>query len=306
VLAAALGAGLPRLQVAPLAYADLVSPPRLRLLLERHGLWARRRLGQNFLVDANVVARIVAASGVGPGDAVFEVGPGLGVVTRPLAERAARVVALELDQRLFPALEETLAGLGNVQVVQGDILRADLRTILGAGPWKVVANLPYYVTTPALARLLEHDDLFGRMTLMVQREVADRLAAEPGGREYGALSVFVQSRRQVSRAFTVSPTSFYPAPKVESAVVVLDPLPAPVVPAGCEADFEVGVRAAFGQRRKRLGNALALALGVASGGVDEALTQAGIDPGLRAEALSVAQYVAVASVVRRLREEAAA
>lgn len=280
-----------------MAYEDLTSPPRLRRLLERHGLWTRRALGQNFLVDANTVSKIVAAAGVGPADRVFEVGPGLGVVTRPLALAAAEVTALELDERLFPVLAESLEGVGNVRLVQGDVLKADLAGLLGGGRWQVVANLPYYITTPAISRLLSYGELFGRLTLMVQREVAARLAARPGGKDYGALTVHVQSRRQVKLAFVVPPTCFYPPPKVESAVVVLDPLSRPIVPPALASHFERVVRAAFGQRRKRLGNALAAGLDLPRPGVDQALQAAGIDPGARAEQLSVEELVQVAAAL---------
>jgi len=284
------------------AYADLTSPVRLAALLARHGLYPRRRLGQHFLVDANVVTRIIAASGVGPAERAFEVGPGLGVATRPLAERAREVVALELDSRFLPVLEETLEGLDNVRVVRGDVLKADLTALLGAGPWQVVANLPYYLTTPAISRLLEQGELFDRITLMVQREVADRLSSPPGSKDYGSLSVYVQSRRRVRTAFPVSRTCFYPPPRVDSAVVVLEPLPAPLVPAGLEQQFSAVVRAAFGQRRKRLDNALAAGLGLSRPQVHQVLQAAGVDSGLRAEQLAVAQFTGIARALAGLPE----
>lgn len=277
-----------------MTYADLVSPPRLRALLERHGLWTRRALGQHFLVDRNIVTKIVQASGAGPEDRVFEVGPGLGVVTRPLGETARQVLALELDERLLPVLAQVLSGLGNVRVVPGDILRADLPALLGEGPWLVVANLPYYITTPAISRLLAQGERFGRMTLMVQREVAARLASPPGSKDYGSLSVHAQSWRRVEVAFAVPASCFYPPPQVESAVVVLDPLETPVVLPERRAQFEAVVRAAFGQRRKRLGNALASGLGLPRPEVDRRLEQVGISPGRRAEELAVAEFVQAA------------
>lgn len=277
-----------------MTYADLVSPPRLRALLERHGLWTRRALGQHFLVDRNIVTKIVQASGAGPEDRVFEVGPGLGVVTRPLGETARQVLALELDERLLPVLAQVLSGLGNVRVVPGDILRADLPALLGEGPWLVVANLPYYITTPAISRLLAQGERFGRMTLMVQREVAARLASPPGSKDYGSLSVHAQSWRRVEVTFAVPASCFYPPPQVESAVVVLDPLETPVVLPERRAQFEAVVRAAFGQRRKRLGNALASGLGLPRPEVDRRLEQVGISPGRRAEELAVAEFVQAA------------
>ncbi len=285
--------------------ASLTAPSRVRALLARHGLRPDRRRGQHFLVDANVLAKILAAAELREEDRVLEIGPGLGTVTRELAARAERVVAVEVDRRLLPVLEETLSGLDNVTVVAGDALRVDLDALCPGDPgsWKVVANLPYYLTGPLVARLLtlgarggRPPGRFGRLVVMVQEEVAARLVAAPGSEAYGAFSVLVQYHATAEAVARVSPNCFYPPPEVVSAVVRLEARREPPVAAEPRALFAV-VRAAFGQRRKSLRNALSSGLGLAPREVEEALRAAGIAPGRRGETLSLAEFGALAALL---------
>jgi len=263
-------------------------------ILRAFGLRASKRLGQNFLVDEGVVDGIVAAAGVKPGDTVLEIGPGIGTLTQGLAEAGARVVAVELDRRLVDVLRETLAGYDNVRVISGDILKIDLGRENLAAPFKVVANLPYYITTPIIMRLLEQRLPASVIVAMVQKEVAERMAASPGGKEYGALSVAVQYYTDPEIVFTVKPESFIPAPAVESAVIRCPVRSAPPVAVADERAFFRVVRAAFAQRRKTLVNALKGA-GLAAAEAKAVLAKAGIDGGRRGETLSLAEIAAVAN-----------
>ena len=256
----------------------LTSPTVVRGLLERHGLAADKGFGQNFLVDAHALRDIVAAARIDPGSTVFEVGPGLGVLTRELADAAARVVAVELDRRLEPVLEETLAGLDNVELVFGDALAFDLER-LPAGTL-LVANLPYNVATPLLVRCLE-SRRFARLVFLVQREVGERLVAAPGTSAYGALSVVVDHWAEGEVVRHVKPGAFLPPPEVTSSVVRLTPRPN----ARPEPEFLDFVHTCFRHRRKTLRKNLDLA-GVPKDAAARALNEAGLDPRVRAEALS--------------------
>lgn len=285
---------------------NLTAPSQVRELLTRHGLRANRRLGQHFLVDANILAKVVEAAGLTPADCVLEVGAGLGVLTRELAARAGRVLAVELDRGLLPVLAETLAGLGNVELIHGDALALDLRSLAAhrppapGGVWKAVANLPYQVTGPLIMGLLGAEDPawgaspFRLGVFMVQWEVARRLLAAPGSGDYGAFTVLARYRARVELVTRVSPRSFLPPPEVESAVVRLAPHSAPPVEARAERLRQV-VRAAFGQRRKSLRNALA-ALPAPWGGPQAAqlLAAGGIAGERRGETLSLEEFAALA------------
>jgi 16S rRNA (adenine1518-N6/adenine1519-N6)-dimethyltransferase len=254
-------------------------------LLDRHGIAPSRRLGQHFLADPNITRKIVELSGVGPGDRVVEVGAGTGTLTRALAATGARVVAYEVDSGLLPVLEEVTAGLP-VELRHIDATEADLGAELDGGPWVMVANLPYNVGTPLLLGALRSAPQIQRMVVMVQREVAERLVAGPGSKEYGLPSVVVGIHGRAKPAFRVPAQVFYPAPNVESAVVVIERVPAPP-----ESERAVEIAAAaFNQRRKMLRGSLATALAdpVAS------LQAAGIDPTRRAEDLSSSDYLALA------------
>ncbi len=262
-------------------------------VLRAFGLHASKRLGQNFLVDETVVDRIVAAAGVAPGDAVLEIGPGIGTLTQGLLEAGVKVVAVELDRRLVEVLADTLAGYDALRVVHGDILKTDISREMATAPFKVVANLPYYITTPILMGILEQRLPVSVLVTMVQKEVAERMVAAPGGKDYGALSVAVQYYTVPEIAFLVPPQAFIPAPAVESAVIRCAVRSEPPVAVDSEATFFRVVKAAFAQRRKTLANALKAA-GLAAEAA-AVLAAAGIDGNRRGETLSLAEFAAVAN-----------
>ena len=271
---------------------NLASSPQVKKLLAEHGLHPKKRLGQSFLIDQNVLNRIVEASGAGPGVRILEIGPGLGVVTRELAARGAKVVAVEVDHSLQPLLEETLAGAGEVSLIFEDFLKVDLPKLLDDERWAVVGNLPYYITTPIIARLLESKPLISSMLIMVQREVADRIAAAPGSGEYGSLSVLIQYHCEIERVMKVSRNVFYPIPDVDSELLKLSVRGTPAVDVSDETLFFLVVRAAFGKRRKTLLNALSssLELGWDKGRAGQVLDAAGIDASRRGETLSLEEF----------------
>lgn len=265
----------------------------------------KKSLGQNFLTDRNVLTRIIESAGVVAGDRVLEVGPGRGALTRLLAELGALVVAVELDRQLLPLLEQEFAHMGIVEVVQADILAVDLRQILTSrwqGKWKVVANLPYNISSQVLIRFLDHREIFSRLVLMLQREVGERLIAPPATKEYGILSVFCRLHFDMYREFFVKPGSFYPVPKVESVVLRFEPIPAPRVDVGDEAFFRRVVKAAFGQRRKTLWNCLKSA-GLAPDEqlLADALACCGVDGGRRGETLSLEEFAALSRALLACR-----
>jgi 16S rRNA (adenine1518-N6/adenine1519-N6)-dimethyltransferase len=278
---------------------DLSSPKTLKTIMAAHGIRPQHRLGQNFLIDASVLDTIVAASGAGPDDFVLEIGPGLGPLTQRLAEVAGKVLAVELDRNLVAILEKTVvAAHPNVEVIQGDAGRIDLHELLDGrlAPGrraKVAANLPYYITTPLVMRLLEERLPLDEIVVMVQKEVANRMVSPPGSKEYGALSVAVQYYTEVRIVTTVSRTAFLPPPDVDSAVVAMRVRAVPPVDAPRAGFFRV-VKAAFGQRRKALGNALSAGLGIDKVRVQEVLRATGIDPGRRGETLSLEEFAAIA------------
>lgn len=283
---------------------NLSSPAAVAALLKRHDLRPRRRFGQNFLVDANTLAKIVTAGALGPGDSVLEIGAGLGVLTRSLAEAvtpSGRVVALEIDSDLLPALAETTGELRQVEVVPGDAMALDWPAFLDAhfadaGRVSVVANIPYNITSPLLTTLLDQRGRFARIVLLVQKEVAARLGAKPGTPDYSSLGVFSQFHAQVETVGVVSRRVFFPPPDVDSAIVRLTPHTAPPVAVPNEALFFAVVRAAFGQRRKALLNALSgdPALGWDRERAAAALAAAGLDPGRRGETLSLEEFARLA------------
>ncbi len=266
-------------------------PLNVPALLRAHGLRAKMSLGQNFLMDPTALERIVEAAEIGPRDAVLEVGPGLGSLTRYLARAARRVVAVELDSSLIPLLKEVLAGASNVDVIHADILELDPAQLMGEPGYLVVANIPYYITSNLIRHLLEAPLQPRRLVLTVQREVANRITAGPPDMSLLALSVQVYgSPRIVAR---IPAGAFYPAPKVDSSAVRVDLYPHPLIaPAHLNAFFQLA-RAGFGQKRKTLRNALAAGLGWPSEKAAALLSAAGIDPQRRAETLSLAEWNAL-------------
>ncbi|MDO5787617.1 MAG: 16S rRNA (adenine(1518)-N(6)/adenine(1519)-N(6))-dimethyltransferase RsmA [Phascolarctobacterium sp.] len=267
----------------------IASPQVTQHILNRFKLRADKKLGQNFLIDENVVRQIVEAAELSEADTVLEVGPGIGTLTQGLAESKAQVVAVELDTRLLPVLATTLEGYDNVRVVHGDILKVNIMEEVGAPEFKVCANLPYYITTPIIFALLEKRLPMERLVAMVQKEVAERMAAQPGGKEYGALSVAIQYYTEPEIAFIVPPTSFIPAPAVDSAVIVCKRRAKPPVEVCDEALFFRVVKAAFSLRRKMLSNSLKN-MGIKGEQVAKWLELAGVDGKRRAETLSLEDF----------------
>ncbi len=258
-------------------------------IMAKFGLRPDKGLGQNFLIDDVVLAKIVAAAEIQPGDTVLEVGPGLGALTQALLAAGANVTTVELDRRLLPALNELKNRYPALTVINQDILKLDPKSVFGSVPFKVVANLPYYITTPIIMHFLEQGFLYERLVVMVQKEVAERMAAEPGGRDYGALSVAVQYRTEATLAFTVPAESFLPPPNVESAVIVCKKRLTPPVTVESEDRFFQVVKAAFSQRRKVISNSLKN-IGLTGEQTAAWLAAAGIDGRRRAETLSLAEF----------------
>ncbi len=281
-------------------------------LLKRHELEAKKAYGQNFLVSDEVLRRIVACAGIGKDDTVLEIGPGIGTLTQYLAEAAGRVLAVEVDRRLEPVLAESLAGFDNVQLCWADFLKLDPDELLQnfgiQPPVKVAANLPYYITTPILMKLLARPDLFSSLTLMVQEEVGERMAASPGGKEYGVLSLSVQYYADPELMIRVPASAFYPQPKVSSAVVRLRERKAPR-PACRDTDYLFAIiKGAFLQRRKTLPNALAgyPPAGVGRDQTAAALEKMGLDPLIRGERLSLEEFARLSDLLKEEQKETAA
>ncbi len=263
-------------------------------ILKRFGIRMSKKLGQNFLIDEHVVKSIVDAAGIKPGDAVLEVGPGIGTLTQGLAEAGANVTAVEIDRRLLEVLSKTLEGYENVRIVHGDILRINIPETVGAPNYKVVANLPYYITTPIIMGLLEARLPIEVLVTMVQKEVAQRMVASPGTKDYGALSVAVQYYTKAEIMFIVKPDSFIPAPSVDSAVIRCTVRDTPPVQVDEKTFFKV-VKAAFAQRRKTLLNTLKIT-GVPVETLKIILEKAGIDGTRRGETLSLDEFAALSNV----------
>jgi len=283
----------------------IATPSATRNIIEGHHFRWRKKWGQNFLVEPDVVRRIVAAAQLDENDIVLEIGPGLGGMTQELLMSAGHVVALEIDPALIEILKELFVGNSKLTLCHGDALKLDYHYLLNSlqeeGHFRhgfvVVANLPYYITTPLILHLLESGAPWRRMVLMVQKEVAERLAAPADSKEYGALSVAVQYRAAVSTAFIVPPTVFQPRPAVDSAVVVLERLERPAVTVHNEELFFQVVAASFGQRRKTLFNALAAGLHLDKSGAATILREAGIDGNRRGETLTLKEFAAICNAM---------
>ncbi len=261
-------------------------------ILRAFDLHASRRLGQNFLISPGVVRAVVEAAGIETGDLVLEIGPGIGTLTQGLLEAGAKVTAVELDKKLPAVLAETLRGYEHLNIVQGDILKTDIPALMGDKPFKVAANLPYYITTPILLSLLEQNLPITHIVTMVQKEVAERMTASPGGKDYGALSVAVQYYTEPEIVLDVPPSCFFPAPEVDSAVIACTIRKTPAVAVKDDILFFRVVKASFGQRRKTLSNALK-PLGVPKEKIESALRNAKIDASRRGETLSLAEFAAI-------------
>lgn len=264
----------------------------------------KKRLGQNFLTDSSIAERIVEAAKLSSEDQVVEIGPGKGVLTKRMASRAKRVVAVELDEQLKEV--QDFGGFPNIEVVWGDFLKTDWDTLpLEPGPVKVVANIPYYITSPIIQKLLQADEIETRplaevpplaqsIVIMIQKEVADRILAEPGTKDYGSLSIFCQYAARIERVLKVPAGAFFPPPKVDSTVIRLSPRTEPAVEVQNPQTFFRLVRAAFSQRRKTLSNCL-LANGFEREAFEGAAQEAGIDLRRRGETLSIKEYAALAN-----------
>ncbi|MEO7149004.1 MAG: 16S rRNA (adenine(1518)-N(6)/adenine(1519)-N(6))-dimethyltransferase RsmA [Rhodanobacteraceae bacterium] len=251
----------------------------------------KKHYGQHFLHERGIIERIVAALAPRPGDRIVEIGPGEGALTLPLLDAAHELAAIELDQELIAPLQSAAAAHGALNVIHADVLEVDLTALAGERKLRLVGNLPYYVSSPILFHCLHHSDAIADMLFMLQKEVVERMAAAPGGKVYGRLSVMLQLACKVEPLLSVPPGSFHPPPLVESAVVRLTPLPASQRPdPALSRMIETIVRAAFGKRRKTLANAL-------SGLLDrQTISAAGIDPHARAETLAPQGYVALAQI----------
>lgn len=289
---------------------DVASPKRTKQLMEKYGFTLKKSLGQNFLTDANILHNIVAAANLDPSKGALEIGPGIGALTQQLAKAAGKVVAIEIDGRLIPILRETLAPYPHARVVQGDVLKLDLgklwsESFAGCTGVSVVANLPYYVTTAIMMKLLEEKLPLEHIVVMIQREVAERMSAGPGGKEYGSLSVAVQYYAEPDIVAIVPPTVFIPQPHVDSAVVRLTLRAQPPVRVEDEPFFFRVVQASFAQRRKTLANNLLAGLFDKSekSVMESILAQCGIDPSRRGETLGIAEFAALANAIWRYREQ---
>lgn len=278
---------------------DLTSPAQLSELLRRHGFRTKKRFGQNFLVDRNVLNKILDAADIHEGDSVLEIGPGAGTLTLAIAERGAKVVAVEVDRDLIPMLSEVLTGYENATVVNADFLTLDLPQFLtdhfGDTKVKIVGNLPYYITSPIISAVFQVRERIDGIVLMVQKEVAERLKAVPGTKDFSSISVFIQFYCIPELVANVSKNVFYPPPEVSSAIVKLIPRSEPPVSVPSDELFFNVVHCAFGQRRKTLLNSLSdcPSLGLDKSQIAQILQNAEIDPSRRAETLSLEEFAQI-------------
>lgn len=282
---------------------ELTNINDIRALLDRHGFRFSKALGQNFLIADWVPRDIAESAGLDADTGVLEIGPGIGCLTQELSKRAGRVVSVELDKSLKPILAETLAGLDNVEIVYGDILKQDVNALVeerfpGLRP-AVCANLPYNVTSPVLTKLIE-SGCFDTITVMIQREVARRICAAPNTADYGAFGVFVQWHMHTELLFDVPPSCFIPQPKVTSSVIRLTRREAPPVRVRDEELLFKLIRAAFNQRRKTLVNALSGATGLDKKTLEKTITDCGLDARVRGEALDIASFAAICEKISDL------
>ena len=274
----------------------IATPIRTRAIMERYGFNFKKGFGQNFLIDTNVLDNIADAAGITSEDTVLEIGPGFGSLTQTVAERAKKVISLEIDTKLIPILNETLADYNNIEIINKDILKCDIdelsREKNDGKPFKVVANLPYYITTPIIMDMLEKHSSVTSMTVMVQKEVAERMQAGPKSSDYGALSVAVQFYADTNIDMIVQPSCFMPRPKVASAVITLKLRDKPSVDVKDKKLFFHIVKCAFGQRRKTLLNTLCNQgnFNMTKEEISEIIRSAGLDERIRGEAMSLQEF----------------
>ena len=284
--------------------ANLGNPQETIAVLQRYGFNFQKKYGQNFLIDTHVLDKIIGAAEIGKDDFVLEIGPGIGTMTQYLAEAAREVVAVEIDTKLIPILEDTLKEYDNVTVLNEDILKVDIRKIAeeknGGKPIKVVANLPYYITTPIIMGLFESEVPLDSITVMVQKEVADRMQVGPGTKDYGALSLAVQYYAKPEIVANVPPNCFIPRPNVGSAVIRLDRYAEPPVQTLDEQFMFSVIRASFNQRRKTLVNGLSNApgLNVSKEKIKEVLARMELSETVRGETLTLEQFAQLADLLR--------
>ena len=273
----------------------------IRDVLSRHGFSFSKGLGQNFLINPSVCPRMAEMGNAQPGWGMIEIGAGVGVLTAELASRADKVVCIEIDSRLLPILDETLAEFDNIKIVNEDVLKVDLHKLIAEEfpnmPVAVCANLPYYITSPIIMNLLESRLPISSLTVMVQKEAAQRICALPGSREVGAVSIAVRYYCEPQVLFQVSRGSFMPAPDVDSTVIRLDIRKQPPVQVQKEENFFRVVKAAFSQRRKTLANTLSSGLGISKPQATDLLNRAGVAANLRAEQLSMQQFADIANAL---------
>lgn len=282
--------------------AYLGNPSNTMSVLQKYNLTAQKRYGQNFLVDSNVLNKIVESAGITKEDTVLEIGPGIGSLTQYLCESAKNVICVEIDTKMIPVLEETLSEYENVRVINEDILKVDMNSLIkesGAGKIKVVANLPYYITTPIIMGLLEKEADIDSITVMIQKEVALRMQEGPGSKDYGALSLAVAFYSDANIKMTVSPNCFIPRPNVDSAVIRLDVLDEPKVSVKDKDRMFRIIKGAFEQRRKTLTNALShsSAFKTDKSNVEKALLEMGKSPGIRGEELTLEEFAHLSDIL---------
>ena len=281
----------------------LSNPQRTIEVIKKYEFCFQKKFGQNFLIDGHVLDKIIAGAGVTKDDMVLEIGPGIGTMTQYLAEAAGKVVAVEIDRNLLPILQETLADYGNVKVIHADVLSLDLEKLVqeenGGRPIKVVANLPYYITTPIIMALFEQHVPLANVTVMVQKEVAARMKSGPGSKDYGALSLAVQYYAEPYIVANVPCNCFMPRPNVDSAVIRLTRYEEPPVQVKDEKMLFKIIRASFNQRRKTLQNGLnnSSELNFTKDQIAAAIAEAGFSPSVRGEALSLEQFAKLTDIL---------
>lgn len=278
----------------------LYSPRIMKEILDRHGFEFSKSLGQNFLIDGNIINKIVDAAGIDNNTGVIEIGPGFGTLTQGLCNKAKKVVAVEIDKSLKPVHLDTLS-YDNLKIIYDDFMKIDINKLIEEEfeglKVKLVANLPYYITTPIIMKVLEDKLNISSITVMVQKEVAQRLSAKPGNKDYGAISLAVEYRANANISLIVPSTVFMPKPKVDSAVITINILDKPRVSVSNEKNLFTVIRAAFGQRRKTIHNSLSSNLNIDKAKIKDSIERTGLDPGIRAEMLTIYDFAKLAEEI---------